>query len=35
MDKIVRIDMGAKGGPRVSTEPVGESIGHGLPTREC
>jgi len=29
MDKIVRIDMGAKGGPRVSTEPVGEYAGLG------
>jgi aldehyde:ferredoxin oxidoreductase len=29
MDKIVRIDMGAKGGPKVTTEPVGEYAGLG------
>ncbi|WP_027716002.1 aldehyde ferredoxin oxidoreductase family protein [Desulfuromonas sp. TF] len=29
MDKIVRIDMGAKGGPKITTEPVGEYAGLG------
>ncbi len=29
MDKILRIDMGAEGGPRVATEPVGEYAGLG------
>ncbi|PNU21282.1 aldehyde ferredoxin oxidoreductase [Geothermobacter hydrogeniphilus] len=29
MDKIVRIDMGAEGGPKVSFEPVGEYAGLG------
>lgn len=29
MEKIVRIDMGAKGGPKITTEPVGEYAGLG------
>lgn len=29
MDKIVRIDMGAAGGPKITTEPVGEYAGLG------
>ncbi len=29
MDKILRIDMGAAGGPKVTTEPVGEYAGLG------
>jgi len=29
MDKIVRIDMGAKGSPKITTEPVGEYAGLG------
>ncbi|NOY13208.1 MAG: aldehyde ferredoxin oxidoreductase, partial [Deltaproteobacteria bacterium] len=29
MDKILRIDMGAKGGPQVTTEPVGDYAGLG------
>ncbi len=29
MDKILRIDMGAQGGPKMTTEPVGEYLGLG------
>jgi len=29
MDKILRIDMGAKGGPKITTEPAGEYVGLG------
>ena len=29
MDNIARIDMGAKGGPKVTYEPVGEYAGLG------
>lgn len=29
MDKVLRIDMGAEGGPRAATEPVGEYAGLG------
>ena len=29
MDKILRIDMGAKGGPKVTTAPLGEYAGLG------
>ena len=29
MDKIVRINMGAEGGPEVSTEPLGDYAGFG------
>ena len=29
MDKIVRIDMGAEGGPKVSTGPLGDYAGFG------